>query len=224
MLESLQVSDGCRVIPLWRNISGDNFHPVYKIVGYTVVDEIDFDWLNKYRWLMAENSRTGDCYAVRYESQGGKRIHIFMAREILNLPHGVGCGSDEAEHRDHNTLNNRRRNLRRATSSQNNANKKGYSLSQRFKGVRPERGKYLARIKINRSLFYLISVPKEVEAALMYNYAAYLLYGEFAELNIIPEDEMPSYERQWELYDMVVTKLRSKGFPCADALKREECN
>ena len=37
------------------------------------------------------------------------------------------------------------------------------------------------------------------------------MVGEYAYLNIIPEDEMPTVERQWEIYDMICEKLRQKG-------------
>lgn len=223
MVELPLIPDGCRVISLWRNVSGDNWNPVYEIIGYTIVDEIDFDWLNKYRWLMIENYK-GDCYVKRYEWCGGKLIHVFMSREILGLPRGAGRGSNRADHIDHDTLNNRRNNLRVTTPSQNQANRRGYGCSMRFKGYDRSRRKYSARITLSGLTTHFTVVLTEVEAALMHNYAAYLVFEENAYLNVVPEDEMPTVERQWKLYDMVVAKLRLNGYPCANALTREECN
>jgi hypothetical protein len=102
-------------------------------------------------------------------------------------------------------------------------NERKRGVRQRFKGITKNlRGnKYQSHIKIN-GLHVQFPSATEVESALMYNYAANLIQGEYAELNVIPDDEMPTYERQWQLYDMVVAKLRLKGFPCADALKRDD--
>jgi hypothetical protein len=131
-----------------------------------------------------------------------------MAREVLRLPWVAGPGGDQAEHRDHQTLKNTKDNLRKATSSQNNANRIKTGVRCQFKGIRPNGLGFLAKIVYNNQCVQFQTVRTDVEAALMYNYAAYLLHGEFANLNKILEDEMPTYERQLELYEMVLKKLR----------------
>jgi hypothetical protein len=162
---------------------------------------------------MWENSR-GDQYAFRMEWRNGKRVRIDMAREILGLSRSPGYGGDKADHINHNTLDNRKmENLRVANSFQSQANRRIYCNShQRFKCTKKDWNQYTSSVR-SKGLGVWFSVPVEVEAALMYNYAAYLIWGEYAELNVIPEDEMPTWERQWELYDMVIAKLRAKNVP-----------
>lgn len=215
------VPAGACEIPLWRNVSGTNFHLNYQVIDYTVVEDADFYWINQDRWFMQVNS-SGDRYAYRTEYQGKKKTTIYMAREILGLSRSPGNGGDKADHINHNTLDNRRSNLRPATPSQSTAHTRGWSSTQRFKCTRKSGNQYESHIGIDRLDIWFSAVSTEVEAALKYNYAAWLVYQEFAELNVIPEDEMPTVDRQWELYDTVVARLRAYGFPCEDALKREE--
>jgi hypothetical protein len=135
-----------------------------------------------------------------------------MAREILGLLSGAGNGGDKGDHRDlYNTLKNTRDNLRVGNSFQSLANRRNFNNLCRFKGIQQTGSGFRARVCYNYQAIEFQTVKTDVEAALMYNYAAYLLHGEFANLNEILEDEMPSYERQVELYDMVFDKLRRKG-------------
>ena len=39
-------------IPLYRNVSGNNFKPVYEVVAYTTVDDADHDYLMHWRWCL----------------------------------------------------------------------------------------------------------------------------------------------------------------------------
>ena len=112
-------------------------------------------------------------------------------------------------------MDNTIENLRIAAGYQNSANAVESNSSQRFRGVRPNGNGYVAYVTGDKIFF---SNVLEVEAALMYNYASWLIYEEFAKLNVIPEDETPTYERQWELYSMVIAKLRIEGYLCEHAL------
>src|SRR5689334_13920703 len=85
--------------------------------NYALVDARDFEALSVYRWGYI--TTRGRKYATRYERRG-KRIKVFMHREILGLARGEKIQGD---HINGNTLDNRRENLRRASHGQNQHNR-----------------------------------------------------------------------------------------------------
>lgn len=94
---------------------------------------------------------------------------------------GVGV-----DHRDHNGLNNQRKNLRKATQSQNNGNlRKTPGRSSQFKGVsfRRDRGCWKSQIRFHGQLHFLGLFDCEKLAARAYDCAARQFFGEFALLN-----------------------------------------
>jgi hypothetical protein len=178
-----------------------------------LVNEEIFSRLNRDRWLRENDPITGSYCAYRKEHTGKKpnrkTTTIYMSREVLGLPRNPGHSGDVADHKNHDIRENTKENLRPATRSQNRMNQINYN--NEFKGVFLHRKKHVAHIRVSGSSVKFTSVSIKVEAALMYNYGADLVYGEYAELNIIPEDEMPTVERQWELYYMVIAQLRKKN-------------
>lgn len=94
-------------------------------------------------------------------------------------------GCDLVDHKDGNGLNNRRRNLRPATQSQNNQNKRTFTGTSAFKGVswKTREGKWRAQIQHNKRHFELGCFDSEDAAARAYDAAAARLFGEFARLN-----------------------------------------
>lgn len=147
--------------------------------GYnTMVSDEDFDWLSRHKWS-AEKMRGGKVYAVRVDK--GKRIK--MHRFILDAPSGI-----EVDHKNGNSLDNQRDNLRLATHHQNSMNvpKKNRGRS-RFKGVswRADRKTWVAHINFKQKQIYLGSFHNEITAAAAYNEAAKEWYGEWAYLNPI---------------------------------------
>lgn len=97
----------------------------YKIC---VVDEDDLERILKYKWY-AWWSPKGKCFYVR-ASIGGKKIYIH--RFIMN-------NSDKKVHTDHinhNTLDNRKLNLRNCSPSQNGFNRSGASVKNKTTQIR----------------------------------------------------------------------------------------
>jgi hypothetical protein len=142
-----------------------------------LVDDKDFDYLNKFHWKAFLNRGTTTFYA--YSKIKGKRI--FLHRFLLNPPENILI-----DHIDGNGLNNQKNNLRFCSASQNrmNVNKisnfKNKPTSSKFKGVVIVNKKYI-RCKIGAK--YLGYFKTEIDAAKAYDREAKKLYGEFANLN-----------------------------------------
>jgi hypothetical protein len=147
----------------------------------TLVDDQDYDYLNKYNWSFHKQDYT--TYAYRGKKINGKYCAIMMHIEIA-LRHGIKPGP-LIDHKDGNGLNNQSNNLRRATKGQNSANSyipKGISG---YKGVswNCHRQKWDARIKYKKISTFLGYYDDLIEAALAYDSAARYLYKEFAKTN-----------------------------------------
>lgn len=144
-----------------------------------VVDTEDFERLNRYNWSAEWQPTTRSFYATRHSPRG----KLQMAREVLRLPKG---NRQQVDHRSHDTLDNRKCNLRKATHQQNRHNQRPLSSSG-FKGVILQDGRWRARIHTadhkHRSLG-CFDTPEQ--AAKAYDEAARKLHGEFAFLNFPP--------------------------------------
>lgn len=117
-------------------------------------------------------------YARTGRRRGRKRF--YMHQLVLGVPGG--------DHINHDGLDNRRENLRVATSQQNLRNMRPRPNSaSRFKGVFRHYNKWQASIKINYRKFHLGTFVDETAAARAYDRAAAEHFGEFAYLNF-PED------------------------------------
>lgn len=143
---------------------------------FAVVDADMFDYLSKWKWCY---TKTG--YAVRSptraeEAENGSRKHIRMHRVVA----GICDPLIDVDHKDGNTLNNTRRNLRPSTKAENGRNRKGHGLSG-FKGVylRSDTGRFAAQIKVNRKTKNLGSFNSAEEAHMAYSEAAKRMHGEF---------------------------------------------
>jgi hypothetical protein len=133
---------------------------------YTIIDDEDFDYLNKYKWHFSTNG-----YAESKKTIKGKRNQLRMARLILNP-------SDDmvVDHINRNKLDNRRCNLRIVTQFQNSQNK-GFS-SKLGKGVYKNQRKngYFSAITINNKQKYLGFFKTRDEAYLAYKNAFSILH------------------------------------------------
>ena len=121
-----------------------------------------------------------DILYVEMLKVGGKMSDkVLLHRFLTNAPSDMFV-----DHRDGDTLNNTRTNLRMATRSQNNANRAGKADKELPKGVfLTDSGKYRARIMVEGKNISLGTFSTVEEAVLEYNEAAVYHYGEFARIN-----------------------------------------
>jgi len=156
---------------------GTRFIPLVNIDGLAaMVDPADYEWLRQYAWY-AEASR-GTIYACTFCK--GKRCP--MHRMLMNPPAGM-----EVDHKNRNSLDNHRINLRNCTHAQNVRNRSFRPGVSQFRGVTPRRGKWHAWIRCDGKPLSLGLFDDPTEAARVRDRKAIEVYGEFAYLNF-PEE------------------------------------
>lgn len=161
----------------------------------TVVDDADYEWLSQFSWS-ARRGRGNSFYAAR-----GAKIALpngtfrystrEMQRDIMD-PNRERHREVLVDHRNKNTLDNQRDNLRWSTVSQSNLNRAGWS-SGCLKGIfkiymRSGEIRYGSTTIVNGRRIYGKRQIDPVSAAREYNRLATEFHGEFARLNIIPEN------------------------------------
>lgn len=158
-----------------------------------MVDDEDYEYLNQFKWHISSRSP----YAMG-RIDGGHCPKVQMHRVIL----GVKDPKQWVDHKDHNGLNNQKDNIRLATYSQNQANRnkitsrKGRETSSKYIGVR----KAIVKGRL-RWLSKCIGISKtrtgnfdtEVEAAMFYNEISKELHEDFANPNILTEEDTIIY-------------------------------
>lgn len=147
------------------------------VTAHTVIDKIDLPLLNTRWWL------GGNGYAVS-ESRAASSRQLHRA-VMLSAGH-VLTALDDVDHRDCDPLNNRRSNLRVATSSGNGANRKRAWAASGYKGVYSHGDRWRAQITKDQRRHHLGLFVTPEEAARAYNEAAVRLFGEYAHLNVLP--------------------------------------
>ena len=115
-----------------------------------VVDEADFELLSRWNWCALWAPSIKSFYAVRRtRDANGKWILLYMHREIF----GLKSRSDEVDHTNHNTLDNRRKNLvvtDRRGNAENMSNQSQYGV-----GVTQVGNRFKARVRIDGKLIHL---------------------------------------------------------------------
>ena len=145
--------------------------------GYeAVIDAADVPLVEGRNWYAKQ--RTHTVYACRSQWSGGADVTVRMHRVIAAAPDGM-----DVDHIDGDGLNNRRSNLRHATRSENNCNRRAaLKNASGLKGVSWNKAnkKWLAQIRFHKQKKHLgyFNTPEEAHAA--YCAAANVLHGEYA--------------------------------------------
>lgn len=134
----------------------------------TIVSDKDFEELNQYKWWF-----DGRYPARHLPMKNGKRKTIRMHQQIM------GVSILDIDHKNGNSLDNQRTNLRFATRSQNNAN---MIINNFRRGVVWHKlaKKWQAQIQINGKNIYLGLFKNLNEAIIVRKKASKKYYGEFA--------------------------------------------
>jgi hypothetical protein len=141
---------------------------------FAIVDDEDFEMLSKFKWSATLYGKT--FYAMRTAHR--MKMNIFLHQMIITAPDGM-----EIDHINRNGLDNRRRNLRICTRSQNLANQGLHSNNTSgLKGVSwcRQTRKWKAQISINHKHKNLGRFEDPEEAHAAYIKAAKKYFGEFA--------------------------------------------
>lgn len=107
---------------------------------FAIVDEIDYAWAVQWKWRVKfskdrSNGRPLKAYATRsgrIGGRGGRNVSLFLHKQILQRTGEMPPTSAHiiGDHKDGNSLNCRRGNLRWATPQQNRENFNGYHAKQ----------------------------------------------------------------------------------------------
>ena len=144
----------------------------------SLIDDEDFVRVSKYKWCFNFNG-----YAERRESKvlGGKIVR--MHRFIMSAPK-----DKMVDHINMKGLDNRKANLRLCTKSENMCNRNKTRVNKSgYKGVSWDsvNNKWTAQIVVGGKNIKLGRYKSAREAGVVYNNAAIIHHGEFANLNKI---------------------------------------
>jgi hypothetical protein len=140
-----------------------------------LVSDDKYDLAMRSNWYL---NRTG------YPTNGVMEMHVFL---FGRAPNG-----GEWDHKDLDPLNMQNENVRAATRTLNNANKRKIAgrRTSRFKGVcwQKTKNKWQAEIKKDYKKIFLGRYDNEEDAARAYDRAAIECFGEYARLNFPRSD------------------------------------
>lgn len=137
----------------------DLYNKDCEVVAQAIIDTEDIEKIRYTKWKLSSSG-----YAMNTPKFHAGNKH--MSREILGV-------DDFVDHINHNTLDNRKENLRVVTKSQN-------QMNSNYKGVTKQNdGRYYAHIKINQKMINLGVYIFEEEALFARWYAEVLIFKEY---------------------------------------------
>lgn len=144
-------------------------------VAEVIIDTEDLEKVAEKKWHLNGHGRV--------YTNDKARGYLDLSYFILNLIPEYGM---EIDHKDRDTLNYRKSNLRFCTHADNSRNQgKRSDNTSGFKGVswRKANGKWVSQISFNNERYHLGYFDDPIEAAIVYDIAAKKYHGEFAVTN-----------------------------------------
>jgi hypothetical protein len=183
---------------------------------HILVDEIDYEWVGQWKWHCFTTNHSKNQYAIRNNPRtDGRQIGtIKLHRQVLERKiERILSVHEVTDHINGNGLDNRRCNLRVASTKENIRNQRIRSGgSSRFKGVctyPSARGRWLAQIGIDRKIYKIGKYIEEEEAARAYDWWAIHYFGEFARTNFT--DIRPPNPIRLKYYNRLKRMFRTSG-------------
>jgi hypothetical protein len=143
---------------------------------FATIDDPDAEMLKPYRWYFKKDKSQHIGYAVGHHVKTGKIA--YMHRLIMGAEKGM-----LVDHKNLDSLDNRRVNLRIATHSQSQHNKSAYRNNRSgFKGVTFDKatGKWMGSVNANRANVLKKRFSSKLDAAQACMLVSFLHHGEFS--------------------------------------------
>ena len=172
-----------------------------EISGFKVlIDEDDYDRITAHKWrVMWGKAKKEQLYYFRSRIWIDKYQDykdVFLHRFLLGCTHGDG---NVVDHKNHNTLDCRKENLRICTPAQNVQNSRMYRTNKiGYKGIKkaPTTGHWSARIQTPEGQRIMLGTYETADdAAKAYDRAALFYFKEFAVTNF-PKDNYTEEDLQ----------------------------
>lgn len=149
-----------------------------------LIDDEDYDKIKMYTWTLNYQVSVGNFYIVAAKMKKRKMYYYRLHRLIMDCPNNLSV-----DHINHNTLDNRKCNLRICTQSENSRNtrKQTRNKTSIYKGVYFDKklNKFRVQIMLYYKHIHIGLFDTQDKAAIAYNMAALKYFGEFAKLNNI---------------------------------------
>lgn len=161
-----------------------------------ILDDEDYQRVSELTWTFSLDKGTKNFYF------NCSKFRIGLARFIMNCPK-----NKIVDHIDHNTLDNRKANLRICTIQESNRNRRTRKDSKnKYKGLNflPSYKKWTTLIKINGKMKTVGHSNSKIEAGYLYNVHAKKEHGEFAYLNSINEKELNQARKNSVAIDLML--------------------